>query len=430
MKKEIIIYNECKLNNEIITYVDLHSNEIKEMPYKDKFKYNHFRTLKGYSGKDDLLRFKEDFLKYVKEIDNERYHSKIKNDRCKINYLNAKNHEQKVFFLFYDMCPPDLYKKFVKVNADEFHLFQYTYNAGIITLDKEYQNQILKVYSYDFKAYFPNMMQHIKISTKSGKFRRFESVDFGNLQYGIYRCKIVTRDPNLQKLFCFSRENHYTSITLENLYKNKEYFKIDEFELLATCSKNDNIYNAYVYDEKDLIDSKDLFGDWFKFLEKLKEKFPSNPLVKHLFSSLWGSLCKQNKKYINNLEDYDVSYIDDNIDSEYKIINYGNFGYECVKPTNAYDNPLARMLPFMTSYARTFMLDYIIENKLIDDVIAIATDRFTLLKKYTPSDNKYHPIFEKKSSGRIKFYNKTFYRHVCKECNAEYKYCSENPHTC
>jgi hypothetical protein len=43
-------------------------------------------------------------------------------------------------------------------------------------------------------------------------------------------------------------------------------------------------------------------------------------------SSLWGTLISFNKYYINDedSENYDITYLDDEEDSEYKIIKNGN----------------------------------------------------------------------------------------------------------
>jgi hypothetical protein len=41
-------------------------------------------------------------------------------------------------------------------------------------------------------------------------------------------------------------------------------------------------FNAYVYDDKDLITGDMLFGRWYQALKELKNSFPKNPIVKML----------------------------------------------------------------------------------------------------------------------------------------------------
>ncbi len=88
-----------------------------------------------------------------------------------------------------------------------------------------------------------------------------------------------------------------------------------------------------------MILGKTLFNDWFKALETIRKQFPKNRLVKHLMSSLWGTLSSYKKIYISEdeIENYDISYIDDNEKSEYKILNHIDDKYKIVKSSNAYN---------------------------------------------------------------------------------------------
>lgn len=95
---------------------------------------------------------------------------------------------------------------------------------------------------------------------------------------------------------------------------------------------DDYDYNAYTYKFDDLISGKNIFKNWFKMLEQLREAFPKTKLIKLLMSSLWGTLTSFKKKYIHNddAEQYDITYMDDEEVSEYKIIKNKDDKYHIV----------------------------------------------------------------------------------------------------
>ena len=140
------------------------------------------------------------------------------------------------------------------------------------------------------------------------------------MDFGIYRVKIEYANEDFTNIFNFRGENHYTSSTLYHLNKIK-----DKYGLKLTLLDDDEFdYNAFTYNKKDLLLGKPLFNDWFKSLETIKEQYPKNRLVKHLMSSLWGTLCSYKKSYIfeDEIENLDITYIDDDEPSEYKIIKH------------------------------------------------------------------------------------------------------------
>ncbi len=148
-----------------------------------------------------------------------------------------------------------------------------------------------------------------------GKKRKLDNLDFDNLDFD--RVKIEYTNKDFTNIFNFSSQNHYTSSTLYYLNKIKDKYGLK----LTLLDDDDYDYNCYTYDKTDLILGKTLFNDWFKALETIRKQFPKNRLVKHLMSSLWGTLSSYKKIYISEdeIENYDISYIDDNEKSEYKI---------------------------------------------------------------------------------------------------------------
>ena len=96
--------------------------------------------------------------------------------------------------------------------------------------------------------------------------------------------------------------------------------------------------------------------------------------------------------------------------------------YKCVKRKNAYKTPYARIKPFLSSFGRKRMFEFVMSNNLLDKVISIHTDRIALTEDIDFSHLKYYPTPEKKSSGKIIFHNSVNYFHICEICNSEYRY--------
>ena len=65
-------------------------------------------------------------------------------------------------------------------------------------------------------------------------------------------------------------------------------------------------------------------------------------------SSLWGTLCSYKKLYIfeDEIENYDITFKDDDEPSEYKMIKHIDNKYKIVKSSNVYNYGLARIKPF------------------------------------------------------------------------------------
>jgi hypothetical protein len=103
---------------------------------------------------------------------------------------------------------------------------------------------------------------------------------------------------------------------------------------------------------------------------------------------------------------------------------------------------MARIKPYISSFGRRRMLEYVMKHDLLDNIISIHTDRFSLSKPFTGPVDTYNykkvtkksidqqPIEEKKSTGFIIFYSNTNYVHVCKTCSIEYHYKDSSDHVC
>jgi hypothetical protein len=76
--------------------------------------------------------------------------------------------------------------------------------------------------------------------------------------------------------FNYSRDNVYTHYSLLDAIKHQQEFNI------KINLNNDLEHNAYLYEDSDLIYTKDVFGTWFNELNAFKQKHPKNKLIKHL----------------------------------------------------------------------------------------------------------------------------------------------------
>ena len=301
------------------------------------------------------------------------------------------------------------------ITYKEFAYFERCNNGGLITLDEQYKGKEIECYGYDFSSFYPSMlaMKGFQIPTKEGKLFHYTELDYDNLQYGIYKVKITCNDSRFKKLFAFSPNNYYTHYSLQYAYEHRERFNV-QLELITDCEHNALVYNT-------LVESTKIFKPWYNYLMTIKQKFPKNKLVKHLLSSLWGMLIKFKRQFYEEDEffDLDVSELDDDEETEYKLINEKRYKddnyengvrllYEVVESNNAYSNDLARLKPFFVSFCRAHIGDLIISEELVEKVVRIHTDGIVFTEPHDFTHLFYYPIPEDKTTGNIIWYNVMF----------------------
>ena len=186
------------------------------------------------------------------------------------------------------------------------------------------------------------MHTSFKIPVKQAKIKRFKSLNFNKLRYGIYNVKVDSDHAFFYKVFSLSEDNYYTHFTLEFAHKYKEILGIEMTVLGGEC---------LVYETEDVVESSSIFGDWFSFLSDIKKKEPKNKLVKMLMSSLWGSLCQYKRQFYNDVEFWklDVSEKDDETSTKYKLIK------ETYTEDSTTYQVIERLKPFLTSFSRCLM---------------------------------------------------------------------------
>jgi hypothetical protein len=264
------------------------------------------------------------------------------------------------------------------------------------------------------------LLQGYKKTLKENWFK------YENLQFGIYRIKIISNNKHFNNMFIYCKDNHYISTTIKYLYGCKDKYEI-KFELLQPDEVYD--YNAYVYSENkdDFKDGKTVFKKWFDEMQQLYKAFPDNKIVKNLMTTLWGQLSAFNKEYIKeDFSEHSISHRYSNKETDYKILkSMDNGDYQIINTNDAYKFPLARIKPFLTSNARLKMFKLIEKNQLEENIVRIHTDCISLNKPYEFIKKKkddYVPIPENKTTGYINWKNALHGYHICEKCNQEFKY--------
>jgi hypothetical protein len=321
---------------------------------------NFFELMKGYDGNDDgLRRFKDDLVQWSAEL--------MSNRTLKINYLKYFNHMNACEMTFKRLCKGK-YEEFETIDSLESSWIENCHNGGLTYCEKGTHQS----HGHDFSSFYPNIMGEykFKMPVKCGTERILKVLPT-NLELGFYRVKISSDHKHATKVFAFSPNHTYTSTSLEyaiNLSEDRGvHFNI---ELIVDGSPN-----AYIYTE--FVRGHAVFDNWLGKLYDIKQVFPKNKLIKHLLSSLHGSLSRSNSVY-KTAEDIESEGLDVSMgnSSEYKIIDYRSYSTEYLHyKLQSNRNPYRynfRLKSFLSSYGRTKIAEVALQK--IDKVIYIHTD--------------------------------------------------------
>jgi hypothetical protein len=153
-----------------------------------------------------------------------------------------------------------------------------------------------------------------------------------------------------------------------------------------------------------------------------------------MMSSLWGTLCSYKKEYIfeDDVENYDISFLDDDEKSEYKILKHIDNRYKIVKSSNAYNYGLARLKPFLTAFGRLKIMKFIHSCDIEKHLIRIHTDGLVFNKPidFEKYNVDYYPKPEDKTTGIINYHNPLYGFHLCQKCNKEFRFKDFKCHQC
>jgi hypothetical protein len=392
MSKTFIIYYQMKCGSFRVMQNDTNTLFTYQL-LPDNIK-NKFHMFKGYEASDEgLIKFMSDFKTWNNELK--------KNSVYNINYSYFYSHHIAVQNVFKRLCKGK-FEGIQEVSEIEGIYMSKCHNGGL-TYCEEYSGPC---FGYDFNSYYPRTLASsiFKIPVRQGEecytniFKLFKSKT--KLNYGMYKISITSTNPNAKKVFAFSKDDVYTHYSIEFA---REHMKEFNFKFAYYPEKNG--FNSYVYDDDDLAKGSDIFNKWLKTLTDLRVLFPKNKLLKHLLSSVWGTLTRSktlNKTYEEIIEEKLDVGIDD--DSHYiiqkHVIHSSSEYYVLQNNRERYYYGIARLKPFLVSYARNRTAK--VAMKDIDSVLRIHTDAVCFSKEQDMSNVKN--IFpEDKTTGNLKW---------------------------
>ena len=265
---------------------------------------HNYEVFKGYDATDEgLIKFKSDMIRWNEELKD--------SDFLTIDYFKYFTHYIAVLMTFKRLCKGK-YEDHEPIDATESNWIEATHNGGLTYCN----NGIHNSFGYDFSAFYPTLMGQYKfiIPNKKGVEQYVKEIP-NKISLGFYRVKITSDHKHATKLFAFSPNDIYNNISLDHAIELQDdyNFKID---LII-----DDKPNAYIYPPG--IRSSSVFGVWVDKLTKIKLKYPKNKLIKHLLSSLWGTLSQSNN-IIKTWDEIQEEGLKIGMGSsfDYKIIDY------------------------------------------------------------------------------------------------------------
>ena len=343
--------------------------EVKTVTNKSNTDHS-FHLFKGYDASTaGIKRYKDDFDSWCSEI--------LKNPFLNIDYKAYYNHSIAVESTFKRLCKGK-YEHHEPILPIEKHWFDKCYNGGLTFCNPGTHES----YGYDFSSFYPSILasKDFYIPVKQGEeiFLTELNENSKKLKTGFYRVKITSNHPHVKKIFAFSSDDVYTKLSLAFAMKHKEEFKFN-IDLIV-----DDKPNAYVYSH--VVASSTIFGRWFKILYLIKKQYPKNKLIKHLLSSVWGSLSRANIIYKTweEIEKEGLKVSMDGLDgeSDYMIRDkkiYSDREYYELQSTKQPYKFNIRLMPFLVSYGRNKIAE--VAMKDIEAVIRIQTDGIVFNKE-------------------------------------------------
>eukprot|EP01038_Epipyxis_sp_PR26KG_P011124 gene11124-14930_t len=325
--------------------------------------YNKFHIIKGYETNDEeLKRFNNDFIKSCQELKEKKIWS--------IEYDKYYNHSSAVEFVF-KMFSKNLDEQ-QPINEIEYLWFEKCHNGAIIYCDEP---GTYNCYGYDFSSFYPRTLSSekfiIPIDVGEEKIINELSEDINKIEFGIYRVKISSDEENFKKVFSISKTDYYTSTSLKFAMVFKKRFNVN-IELIKDDKPNCLIYKEYTKGHH-------VFRKWFEKLFAIRKQYPKNILIKHLLSSLWGTLAKPNRilKTIEEIQEEKLK-VRMGHTNDYMIIGCKHYDsrkyYELINSKNPYKINI-RLKPFLSSQCRNITAGVVLKH--IDDVIRVQNDNVT-----------------------------------------------------
>jgi len=237
---------------------------------------------------------------------------------------------------------------------------------GRAALIKAVNGTYKNVWDYDVNTMYGYLMTINMYPMKEGEFVTLTELP-EKLEYGIYMCNIKPhKKEKINMLFRFSDENRYT---------HYDIMSARHIGLKVKLLQQEN--NALIYTKEKLEFGSRLFKPTIDYLYDLKVK--EVPRMKHMISSLWGSLCEVAEKKVTVGWDEDFeSPKNTYIKHIYRIGGKIRVTY-AYNDERQFQTNYARMGVFLTSQSRYFMARTLFDH--IDDIVKVHTDGFLSLKE-------------------------------------------------
>lgn len=379
--------------------------------------YFYLPSKLGYEANDeDLKRFGIDMKTSADVLVNDPIFASSKNP---FHYLKEfvtkdgfkvyRSHNRNVEKFFNMFAPKEIIESFEDYSLTEVSYYEDCYNAAL----QFCQPGTYQSYGYDFSNQYAGNLasKHFEFPMQNGEekyLKKLPSKD--KIQFGIYRVMITSSDPNIRKVFSFSKNHTYTHTDVIHAMNLKDM----GFEMSIEL-RTDLDNNCLIYTKDKLVDGDKVFGKWYKTIIELKKKYPKNMLLKFLSSSLWGHLCSSNDKTVDDkdIDNYNMDW-EDGDDVDWIILdkhskNDGSFYYKVRNKHKPYKTNF-RLKPFITAFCRMKIATTALMD--LDNVIRIHTDNVTLKE---PLDLDFAPKYllsEKKTTGLICWKSANDYDHL------------------
>lgn len=379
-----------KLKTETVYHV---LDEQDKYSIVDKLPRSSFEVLgKQYTPDEAGLKaYKDDFIQWCKEL---RY-----NKHRTIIYTKYTGNYGATLATFKRLCK-GLYEHHKPITVKESEYFSMCHN-GPSTYCKKGTHQC---YGYDFSSFYGSLLasDELILPTEEGQEMTLKKLPISKkLKVGFYRVKITSTSQAFRDIFTFSRDSTYTNYSLAFALRKAKKYGVT-IELIQ-----DGKPNAFIYDKVE--PSSKIFKNWFDTLNAIKKDHPKNKLIKHLISSVWGTMTKANTEKFT-LEEIEEKIIKQGLTwgatskNDYMIrninVNDTNTYFELLNTKQPYKHNL-RIKPFLSSLARVTIEEIALKN--YDHVIRIQTDSIVFDQPFEHNIEGLIP--EEKTTGLIKWYH-------------------------
>ena len=371
-----ILYDGTEIYNDTVENVNEMCKEMIQKPLSYPY------VLIKEKNKENIIN---EYNNFIKEADKLKTLTKglvnmYKTGTIKDTALTLFNHYTKA------IAEPD-----VILGVEAMFIFN-TYRAGIM-YSSPYGGE---AYKYDVSSMYPALLSGDKTYPyKEGQFKILTKDDMDTwkkdgkkyFMYGIYKC-IISGKIN-PALFKINKLNYYTHTDLEKATKLGYNIELIQD---GTC-------NHTYYDSKTRISGRQLFKHYVELLYPIKQEHDDFKYSKKLLNIIWGALCEKkiHRKIPTIVDDEEeeqiLEYNEEIYDMQY--LGKNKMTYKTNKCDNAFVSGFARLMPFLTAFARNMISDLIIEN--VDDVNCVKRIHTDSILSSVPLKN----IFPNKKDAKL-----------------------------